>query len=146
MVSVLSDFEVNWLRQRQPLMKYDKDTNTWEGTFAFSLRHKDKEEITDTYYIKVDFAHIDSATLPVVYDAGGKIKRSAILSGRNEIDMHLYPDGHLCLIRPDKFKQWYHGGFKLRKFIQHIETHLYWISYVTKYGEEPWEAEQHGYK
>lgn len=143
MVLLLSDYDINWLQQRQPLMRYSKNSQTWEGDFSFSLQYQNKEKITDTYRIKVDFSDIE-ANLPKVYDVGGKIKRSAILAGREIIDMHLYSDGHLCLIHPKKFKEWYRRGFKLRKFIQHIETHLYWISYVTKYGVEPWAAEPHG--
>jgi len=138
----LSDYDISWLQQRQPQMLYNKDTRNWEGRFCFSLRYQNKEAITDDYYIRVDFS--SNGELPLVYDAGGKIARQALLTGRKMIDMHLYSDGHLCMIHQNKLKEWYRGGFKLSKFVKHIETHLYWVSYVTKYGQEPWDAEPHG--
>ena len=120
----LSDYEISWLQHRQPKMQYNNETGIWEGLFCFSLQYQDKEVITDEYYIKVDFK--SSGDLPFVFD------------------MHLYNDGHLCMIHHNKMKEWYRRGFKLSKFVKHIETHLYWVSYVTKYGQEPWKAEPHG--
>lgn len=138
----LSDYEIGWLRHRQPQMQYNNETGIWEGLFCFSLQYQNKEVITDEYYIKVDFK--SNGDLPLVYDEGRKIARQAILAGRSKLDMHLYNDGHLCMIHHNKMKEWYRRGFKLSKFVKHIETHLYWVSYVTKYGQEPWKAEPHG--
>lgn len=139
---LLSDYDICWLQQRQPQMQYSRDTGIWEGRFCFSLQYCNKETITDDYYIRVDFSCNEE--LPLVYDAGGKIARQALLAGRTITDMHLYPDGHLCMIHQNKLKEWYRRGFKLSKFVKHIETHLYWVSYVARYGQEPWNAEPHG--
>ena len=62
----LSDYEIGWLRHRQPQMQYNNETGIWEGLFCFSLQYQNKEVITDEYYIKVDFK--SNGDLPLVYD------------------------------------------------------------------------------
>lgn len=56
----------------------------------------------------------------------------------------LSQDGNLCLGIPPKIKECYSSGFNLLRLIHHIQEYLYWVSYVEKYGNEPWEPYAHG--
>lgn len=143
MVFALTETERSWLKQNYPSLKYDSEYNRLIGEFRFSLQFRSLEPITDSYVVAIHFNSYEN--LPIVYELGGKIARTALIQGRTKPDMHIYGDNHLCLIRWDKLKEWYCNKFKIKTFMRHLESHLYWVSYVDRYGKEPWPAEKHGW-
>ena len=140
---VLTHNDIEWLKVNQPRLTYNHSSNTLTGVFRFSCQYEDKEVITDTYEVKILFNSTER--LPLVYETGGKIRKTASMQGKPLEDLHQYQDNHLCLIRWDKMKDFYKDGFNFNTFMSHLETHFYWLSYVYRYNKEPWSADPHGW-
>ena len=49
----------------------------------------------------------------------------------------------MCLIFPIKETEFYPNGFEFKRFMNHLETHLYWITFYDRYDKKPWEDEPH---
>ena len=139
----LTQENLDWLKVNQPGLTFDRSSKTLSGVFKFSCQYENKEVITDSYEVKISFKSTEP--LPMVYETGGKIRRTAMLQGKPLNDLHQYDDNHLCLIRWDKMKDWYKDGFDFETFMGHLETHFYWLSYVYRYNTEPWPADPHGW-
>ncbi len=142
----LTENEQLWLRSHQPQLFYFHPERKAYGYFSFRSIYQD-EPITDKYEIAIDFAHVEYRGLPLVYEVGNRIRKTAKLYGKLLIDLHQYSDNRLCLMRPDVFI----GIFAKRAFnIQYlcviINAFLYWQSYYERYGKEPWPGESHGWK
>lgn len=140
---VLTHNDIEWLKVNQPGLTFNCSTNTLTGIFSFSCQYDDKEVITDTYDVKILFNSTER--LPLVYETGGKIRKTAQMQAKPLEDLHQYQDNHLCLIRWDKMKDLYKDGFDFITFMSHLETHFYWLSYVYRYNKEPWPADPHGW-
>ena len=99
-----------------------------------------KNTISDTYEIKIDFKEKDTWGCPKVYETGSKIKKFA---GRQKIeleDLHINFTGDCCLGIFAK-----HEWNGLLEFIQHeVVSFFYWQSHVRIHGEEPWKGYSHG--
>lgn len=143
MVFIITDSDIIWLKVNYPTLTFYPEDNVLAGELAFSCRYMYHEEITDMYQILVKFNSREM--LPEVYELSGKILRTSKIMSKSIRDLHQYEDGRLCLIRWDKLDYWYKNGFNIRDFMKHIQTHLYWTSYVDRYGVEPWPAERHGW-
>lgn len=144
MVYRLTPQEECMLRYYQPELHYLPKANIIVGKFRLHAKFRDKETITDNFDVLIN---LDSGKelLPKVIEMKGKIKRMAQLHKSDLADFHQYNDGALCLARPDKIKEWYKDGFSFEKFMQHLETHFYWVCYKDRYDKEPWQAEKHGW-
>lgn len=140
---VINQFDIVWLKVNYPRLTFYPKDNVLAGILKFSCGYADHETITDSYHILIKFNSREM--LPEVYELSGKILRTSKIMGKSIRDLHQYEDGRLCLIRWDKLADWYVNGFNVQDFMRHIETHLYWTSYVDRYGEEPWSAEKHGW-
>ena len=136
MVFEVTNKDLEWLKVNQPGLTFNHSTKTLNGVFSFSCQFADKEVITDSYQIEVKFDSPER--LPLVFEMGGRIRKTAKMQEKPLEDLHQYEDNHLCLIRWDKMKDWYKNGFDFKAFIRHLETHFYWLSYVYRYNNEPW--------
>lgn len=143
MVFVISNLDIVWLKVNYPRLTFYPKDNILAGELTFSCEYADRENITDSYQILIMFNSRE--LLPEVYELSGKILRTSKIMGISVRDLHQYEDGRLCLIRWDKLDDWYKNGFNIQDFMRHIESHLYWTSYVDRYGVEPWSAEKHGW-
>lgn len=135
--------EISWLWEIQPGLSYIQGANLLAGTFKFTAQYRTLYKITDSYDLVIKFT--TSTILPKVYETKGKIARMAKIIGKPIGDFHVNSDGTLCMIREDKVYSIYKNGFDLNLFINHLMTHLYWVSYYGIYGKEPWKGEEHGY-
>lgn len=45
---------------------------------------------------------------------------------------------------PLKFTKFYPNGFEIEPFMNHLSSHLYWVSHYELYNKEPWPGEFHG--
>lgn len=142
MVWRLKDEQIEWLGERFPNLFYDRMNNNILGTVEFSCQYKELESVSDKYEIRINLNL--GNFLPAVYETGGKIKHIAKVKGKQLEDLHQYSDGRLCLIRSDEFFKWYPCGFDLRRLMENVITHLYWVSYFSLYGKEPWPSQPHG--
>lgn len=141
----LSKDDIEIFEKEAPRLKYDTSVNLISGELGFNLCYDEKGvRITDSYSIQIDLNSVADGIMPVVKETGGRIKKTAERMGKPLADLHISQDGSLCLGIPPKIKERYSSGFNLLRLIHHIQEHLYWVSYVEKYGNEPWKAYAHG--
>jgi hypothetical protein len=135
--------EISWLHKVQPGLTYIEGTNILAGTFKYKAQYRSLETITDSYNLIIELN--SGSVLPKVYETNGKIERMSRIMGKKPCDFHVNPNGTFCMVRRDKIFSMYKHYFDLKLFINHLTTHLYWISYYGIYGKEPWKAEEHGF-
>lgn len=107
------------------------------------IKSIDGEFIQDVYEISICWAE---KPIPTVKEIGGRIKRSADKWGITKlIDMHLYPDGRLCLYPPPEEVFLLSNDFRLENFFNRVLIpYLYYQSYFERHGREPWAGASHG--
>lgn len=141
----LTEDEIRWLAEHCPSLKYDSARSIISGPFTINHRYPDKPVIKDCFEIEVPLYLMKARDeYPRVKDKDGKI---AGIANRKKIplyDLHLYSDMTFCLGIPERFKEYYPNGFTIEKFIEHLNSHLYWVAYYDRYNEAPWPAEEHG--
>lgn len=100
--------------------------------------------IQDVYELQFEWG---DDPIPVVKEIGGKIERSAIKWGvQNKADVHLYPDGALCLFPAPEAAILWPEQFSLESFFNKaLIPYLYYQSYFEQYGREPWPGASHGF-
>lgn len=137
------DFEL--LSEKYPELTYNKLDNTISGTLNFQRSYKEKT-IRGKYSIEFKLEYGHSSILPKVRETKGKILNMAKRKMKSIADFHLNSEnGDLCLIFPIKEREHYPYGFEFERFINHLETHLYWITYYDRYNEKPWRDEPHNH-
>lgn len=144
---LLTDSDVSFLNSLEKSnLSYDVKRNIIEGELYFNLTYKELDEtIEDTYSICIDLNKVYDNGIPVVRETKGKILAIANKKGLPYLDLHLNSDdGTMCLIFPWDEKSKYPNGFDLRILIEHIQEHLYGMSYFEKHGKEAWETCKHG--
>jgi hypothetical protein len=141
----LTTEEIDWLRQRYPLLSYDEERSCITGPFSIDHKYGDLPRIKDTYNICVNLrAMLNRNSYPVVYETDGRIKKIAERKKLPMCDLHVYPNNILCLGLPERFHEYYPNGFTLDQFFINLSSHFYWVSYFDRYNKEPWKAELHG--
>lgn len=143
----LTKNDTEYLSCNFPNLLYDNEENVITGIISFNLKYKfvDAEPITDEYQLEIDLNKISSYGLPRVRETGGKILNIAKCKKLFWGDLHLNSeDGEMCIILPPKAKEKYPNGFDLQIFLEHIQEHLYWVSYYEKYDKKPWKEYGHG--
>lgn len=142
----LSESDVEFLTNEYSKLIYDSERNLIRGTISFDLKYEFAEEpaIQDSYDILIDLNSSKGFGLPKIYEIKGRILEIAIKKGLSHHDLHLNSvNGEMCLIIAPKIKERYPNGFELKKFLEHTEEHLYWISYFEKYNKKPWKDQGH---
>lgn len=144
MVPYLTTQEQEWLRVNHPKLFYYSDYGHIVGDFEFRATYNNIT-IKDRYEIDIALfkRHI---VLPTVYVTNNRIERARCKLGRDRADMHIYEDNSICLIRPDKVKDYYPNLIvTIPVFMYHLTTYFYWQSYLETYDSEPWKGEEHGW-
>lgn len=141
----LTEDEIRWLAEHCPSLKYDSERSIISGPFTINHRSLDKPAIKACFEIEVPLCLMKTRNeYPRVKDRAGKIAGIARRKKLPLCDLHLYPDMTLCLGIPERFREYYPNGFTIEKFIEHLNSHLYWVAYYDRYNEAPWAAEGHG--
>ena len=140
----ISKEDVELLKANYPDLQYDKVENLVFGRMSF-CRLYDGIKICCKYFIEFKLEHGSISILPLVRETKGKILSIAKRKKIPRADMHLNTDdGVLCLIFPIKEKEYYPNGFELSRFMNHLEEHLYWVTFFERYDRKPWVDEPHG--
>ena len=140
----LTDDDLLYFRENYPSLKYSAVDNIISGTLFYDLSYQGVR-IKDSYNIQFKLSSNDNSILPTVNETEGKILSIARRKRIPESELHLNnTQGELCLIIPPKEKEKYPGGFNLKIFLNHIEEHLYWISFYDRYEKPPWKDQAHG--
>lgn len=142
-MELLTDKELYWLSKSHPGLTYMPSARMIAGRLEIHAQFNHLAPITEDFDILVKF-HCGN-NFPSVYEIGGKIKKMAKILNLPLFELHVNSDDTLCLIRPDKIKLYYPNGIKIKNFMKHLESHLYWVSYFYQYGKAPWSAEKHGW-
>lgn len=143
---IITDKDKAFLRNEYPLLMYNESKNTISGVLAFNCTYN-KIPIKEKYNIEFCLISKDESILPEVRETKGKIIKIAKRKKVEPTELHLNnTEGELCLIIPPKEKNRYPNGFDLKKFMRHIEEHLYWVSYYDRYDKPPWKGQAHGIK
>lgn len=145
LVLKLNKEHLEFLNNNYPNLSYNHKKNVIVGLLAFDLKYKDKEQIKDSYEIEIDLNQVSDLGMPIVREIKGRIL--SIAKNKNTFfgNLHLNnEDGEMCMILPPKVKERYPDGFDLKILLEHIEEHLYWISYYEEYDEKPWKEYGHG--
>jgi hypothetical protein len=141
----LSNQQTDFLSKNYSELSYNHIKNMIVGVLSFDLKYKDKEQIKDNYKIEIDLNQVSNLGMPIVREINGKILRIAEKKGAHFGSLHLNnTGGEMCMILPPKVKEKYPNGFDLKILLEHIEEHLYWISYFGKYDKKPWKEYGHG--
>ena len=141
----LTLWEEKWLKRTYPSLRYFSTHRLIYGTFKFDATFKGIR-IIDTYILSIDLTPRNYKRIPNVYEEGGRIKKVSKLLNKPLIDLHTYPNGLQCLIRPDKELERFKYGFPLPLFFKLLTSHFYWQSYIERFGIEPWPGEKHGWE
>lgn len=139
----LIEEDINFLRERYPGLTYTETNNTIRGVLSF-YRSYNKKPVKGKYSIEFKLEHDSDSILPKVRETKGKILSIAKRKGISKADVHLNNEqGEMCLIFPIKEKEFYPNGFDFKRFMNHLETHLYWITFYDRYNKKPWPDEPH---
>lgn len=145
--------EINWLRENYSELTFFPGTPPLvNGTFNFDAQYKDevnKKEyprIKDAYDIEIVFSNIPPSSLPQVKETGGRIKKvKENFALASLADVHMYPNGNLCLCTYPEEKQKFANGFNLKDFFEKLLIpYFYAQSYYEKEKTWIWGERSHG--
>ncbi len=140
----LREEDINFLREKYPGLTYIETDNTIRGVLSFYRSYNEKH-VKGKYSIEFKLEHDSNNILPKVRETKGKILNIAKRKRLPPVELHLNNlNGEMCLIIPIKEIEYYPNGFELKRFINHLEEHLYWITYFERYDEKPWKDQAHG--
>lgn len=142
----LTSEQINYLNNNYPTLTYDSINNLIIGALPFNLKYSNNGvTIIDEYQIEIDLNKVSELVIPIVRETKGRIIEIAKNKRISPKDLHINnKNGEMCLIIPPKVRDKYPNGFDLEKLLEHIQEHLYWISYYEKFNHAPWLAYGHG--
>lgn len=146
MVPSLTMQEQEWLRAQHPKLFYFPGYGRIVGDFEFKASYNNVA-VKDSYQVRIELNETSFfMPIPKVYVMDNRIERASKILKREMIDMHVFSDGSLCLIRPDKIQDYYPmNQVSLQSFIYHLTAYFYWQSFLETYGKEPWKGEAHDF-
>lgn len=140
---ILTEKDFELLKAKYPDLTYNKLDNSIGGVLSF-YRTFNNKPIRGKYSIEFKLECSSASILPKVRETKGKILNMAKRKNKLKEDFHLNSDnGEMCLIFPIKEREHYPVGFDFKRFLNHLETHLYWITYFDRYNAKPWVDEPH---
>jgi len=140
----LSDNDLNILQRLTPRLSYNARKNMIHGILSFNLQFgKEGEKIIDEYQIEIDLNNAYQG-MPIVREIGKRIQNIAFQKGLPLVDLHINNNNEMCMIIPPLIKEKYPSGFDLETLINHIQEHLYSISFFEKNNKWPWKSYGHG--
>lgn len=141
----LNNTQIEFLNREYPSLNYDLMKNAIYGILPFNLQFgNDGEKIVDKYSIEIDLNNVSELGIPNVKENANRIWNIALSKKKHPVDLHLNnANGEMCIIIPPKAKERYPNGFDLKILLEHLQEHLYWISYYEKHNKAPWKAYGH---
>lgn len=153
--------DIKWLKGKYPALK-KISPHRLEGRVSFQMLR-----LNDQYFINPSLSQIQQSTapkylylcgsykiciernqpnvFPTSREIGGKLAAVAAKLGRNNKDMHLYPDGTLCLAAPMELDIEFSKGFKLETYIElFLIPYLFAQTYFAKEKVWLWGDLSHG--
>lgn len=142
----LNNKQVEFLNSKYPSLNYDLEKNAVCGILPFNLKFRDNDvTIVDEYSIEIDLNNVSELGLPIIRETANRILKIASSKNIPPEDLHLNNNkGEMCIIIPPKTKERYPNGFDLEILLEHLQEHLYWISYYETYNIAPWNSYGHG--
>jgi hypothetical protein len=158
---IITKDDETWLVENYPGLHFDRNKLVISGKLCFSMYYSDKGIgyvinpdssfenkdgviIQDVYEIKIDLS--SDEFLPIVREIGGRILKSKEKWGIDKLeDLHIYPDGTLCLCVTTEEETRMPNGFNLKDFFENLLIpFFYYQSFFERYGKEPWKGYSHG--
>jgi len=140
----LSDNDLNIMQRLAPKLGYNAKKNIIHGVLSFDLQYEENgEKIKDEYQIEIDLNYTYQG-MPIVRETGKRIQNIAFQKRLPLVDLHINNDNEMCMIIPPLIKEKYPNGFDMEILINHIQEHLYSISFFEKNNIWPWKPFGHG--
>jgi hypothetical protein len=158
---MLTTEDRTWLVENYPDLYFDPEKLLISGEFRFRMYYSEKElgyvinpdssfenkngiMIEDVYQIEIDLS--GNTFLPLVQEIGGRILKSKERWGIDKLeDLHIYPNGILCLCIKTEEQLKMPDGFNLKDFFENLLIpFFYYQSFFEKFGWEPWKGYSHG--
>lgn len=143
----LNKEDIDFLEENYSKLTYNHKQNVIVGTLSFHLKYEfiEEESIKDKYEIEIDLNQVSDLGLPIVRETNERIFNIAKNKNLFFGDLHINnKEGEMCIILPPKVKEKYPNGFDLKILLEHLQEHLYWVSYFEKYDKKPWKEYGHG--
>lgn len=159
----LSAADIEWLRDNYPSLKISQEDQAirLQGLLGFGLYfepskpqliynppakyHSDKYLVKDVYKIQIKFLRNGNSILPQVREIGGRLESFSKKSGINMADLHVQPNGTLCLCPRQEEERRMPSGLDLDiLFSELIIPFFYSHSFFEKYNNRPWKDYSHG--
>lgn len=145
---------INWIKITYPRFirppypglhyRIEKNNGTWEGALAFTGRY-DSIRIKDCFEICIELPR-NSHIFPLVKEVGGRIEKIIVdRKLRDKKDLHVNPNGTICLCPRPQEKRIFPSGINLREFINKLVIpYFFQLSYFEKNGKWLWGQYSHG--
>lgn len=162
-IIVLTDVDVKWLGDNFPSLQLTQEGKMFilEGLLGFDLfydagkqqlfynppaeYHSSKYYLKDVYKVQIKFERNGESLFPQVREFGGEFEGFSRKSGIPLIDLHIQPNGTLCLCPRQEEKRIMPNGLNLDVlFNQLIIPFFYNQSFYKKFKERPWQDYSHG--
>jgi hypothetical protein len=160
---VIREDDEEWLRVNYPELKIFKDdlpariegilrvdVAFYGQTEPFIIKPNQEhlthgEHIQDTYRVDIIFEGSKSSDLPQVYERGGRIEGVAKTMGKNIIDLHINPNGPVCLCLNAEEDEYIPDGFNVPDFFNRLVIPFFCTqSYFEQRGLWLWGEHNHG--
>jgi len=161
MVKILiKNADLDWLEIHYSGVIYSPSKNILQGCLWFRMVYSLSEDksvidpddsvnfadgifIEDAYELDIN---LNNSKIVVRETAGRILRAKTKWRFRSLADIHVYPDGTLCLCPEPEENLRFSKGFTLRGlFNDLLIPNLFYHSYLEKHGKEPWKASGHGY-
>jgi len=138
--------QIKTLRPPYPGLRHkiDGSKEIWEGPLSFTARF-DSVRVKDIFKVRIELP-VEQEGFPLVREVGGRIER--ILSqgkAENFADLHVNPNGVICLCTKPEEKRRFPGKVDLSKFIQNLVIpYFFALHQFEKTGKWAWGQYSHG--
>ena len=159
---MISSDEISWLQANYPDLYFDAGQRCISGELSFRMFYS--EQLGDGYIVnpdesfegqdgtliedvyEIDIRLNDSKALPEVREVGGRIVKSLLeWNIEDPSDLHIHPNGALCLCVETEIEKNLPNGFNLRDFFWNLLIPFFFYqSYFERFGREPWPGYGHG--
>lgn len=156
-----STTDIKWLKEKYPGLK-KISRKCLEGKVSFRMLRLNNEFFVNPTQYQIeqvaasDYLYLCGSydiqiqkksltSFPIAREIGGKIVAVAKRLGKESKDMHLYPDGSLCLAAPMELDMEFSDGFNLKSYIEFfLVPYLFAQTYYAKNRIWIWGELSHG--
>lgn len=120
--------------------------SAFNGNFLPFATTECSQFIQDSYEIEIDFNNAN--LLPTIYNTDNRILNYSKLHKIQTADLHLKPNGSLCLCHTLQEKSFFNADTRklnVFEFIILVIQFFYAHSYFEKNKKEPWKGYSHGF-